>query len=426
MRILAALLSLLAFAGAAFAGEEPAPKRAAPPVSSCISCHAQLDGAALEPTRHTHDDIHFLRGLSCHDCHGGNPAGAEGDIDASHDEKKGWRGKPKRTEIPTFCGTCHADAAYMKKFDPHKRVDQLSEYRSSVHGKRNALGDTKTAVCIDCHGVHGIRAVSDARSSVYRTRLADTCGRCHANDELMRSYGLPASQLADYKTSVHARALYEKGDTAAPTCKDCHGSHGAVPPGVESVANVCGSCHVREATLFRETEAKDHVELARCIRCVVCHSNHAVKEPTDDMVGVGPKSACTSCHPPGFPLHEAAREMGELLESVKGRLAEAQGLLLSAERAGVEVSHDQIALQKGNDQLVELRVLAHSFDLGRYRAVAAQALAAAGGGTAAGRRAAGELTFRRAGLGVSLVVIVGVIFGLAAKVRQIEREKRGD
>src|SRR5678816_1985298 len=93
--------------------------------------------------------------------------------------------------------------------------------------------------------------------------------------ETMRPYGIRTDQFALYKTSVHARALYENGDTSAPTCNDCHGSHGAVPPGVDHVSNVCGSCHSREATMFREIEKKKHLDLEPCIQCLVCHGNHA-------------------------------------------------------------------------------------------------------------------------------------------------------
>jgi hypothetical protein len=47
----------------------------------------------------------------------------------------------------------------MKTFNPAIRVDQLSEYRTSMHGKRNAMGDDKTAVCIDCHDTTKLAAV---------------------------------------------------------------------------------------------------------------------------------------------------------------------------------------------------------------------------------------------------------------------------
>jgi hypothetical protein len=386
-----------------------------------VTCHAELDGAAAEPARHRQDDVHFQKGLSCHDCHGGNPGAAPDDIEAAHDERRGWTGIPARLRIPQLCARCHADADFMKGFNPHIRVDQLAEYRTSVHGKRNAAGDEKVAVCVDCHGVHGIRPVGDPRSSVHPARLAETCARCHADRALMESYGLASTQHADYRTSVHAKALYEDGDLGAPTCNDCHGSHGAVPPGVGSVANVCGSCHGREASLFRETEAKRGIELDLCIRCVVCHENHAIHPPTTEMLGVGPKSTCIGCHPEGDPEYGAAARMGAAAERLKGRLGEARDLLARAERAGMEVSADRFALQEAQDRAVEARVLAHSFDEGRFMAAVDAGQAAAEKGVSAGHRAFRELRQRRLGLGVSLVVILAVIAALVLKVRAIER-----
>jgi hypothetical protein len=418
----AAIVTALLAARLALAAE-PKPEKPSGPrpmETSCVTCHLELDGAALEPARRAADDVHFQKGLSCHDCHGGNPAPGIEDPSVAHDEAKGWKGKPARLQVPMLCARCHADADFMKRFDPHARVDQLSEYRTSVHGKRNAAGDDKAAVCIDCHGVHGIRPVADPRASVHPTRVAETCARCHANEALMKTYGVPTQQYADYRTSVHARALYDKGDLSAPTCNDCHGSHGAVPPGVGSVANVCGSCHGREATLFRETEAKKKLDLALCIRCVVCHDNHAVKPPTADMLGVGTRSTCVGCHPPGEPAYRAAEQMAQASARLRGSVEEASQLLDRAARAGMEVSADRFALQKASDKLVETRVLAHSFDRERYLAAADEGLQTAQGAIAAGRRAFRELRQRRAGLAVSLVVIAAVIAGLVLKVRDIE------
>ena len=72
----------------------------------------------------------------------------------------------------------------------------------------------------------------------------------------MRGLDNPTEQFQKYKTSVHAQMLYEKQDMSAPTCNDCHGNHGATPPGIASVANVCGQCHARQAELFQTSPHK--------------------------------------------------------------------------------------------------------------------------------------------------------------------------
>ena len=410
-------------AGAARAAEvSRPPARPLPTETSCVKCHAELDGALQEPTRHTGTDIHFAKSLSCHDCHGGDPgAGRDGDPEAAHAPARGFRGKPARRAIPSFCARCHADPDYMKRFDPKERVDQLSEYLTSGHGRRLQQGDDRVAVCADCHGAHGIRAASDPQSSVHPKHLADTCARCHTDRELMLSYNLPVEPYEDYRKSVHARALYRAGDLSAPTCNDCHGSHGAAPPGAADVAGVCGTCHTREATLFRDTEAKRRIDLSTCIQCMVCHSNHAVLPPDDDMLGVGPKSTCTGCHADGDPQYRAAAAMADGLQRLKDRMGQARDSLDRAGRAGVEVGPDRFALQAAQGHLVEARVLVHSFDEERFLKVTEEGLEVAAAGVAAGRRALGELRFRRQGLGLFLIVVVGVIVALAMKVRQIDQ-----
>jgi predicted CXXCH cytochrome family protein len=376
----------------------------------------------MEPTEKARDDVHFQHGLSCHDCHGGNPtAGADGDMDAAHDTAHDFRGKPTRQQLPQFCASCHSDAAFMKRYNPIARVDQLSEYLTSRHGQRHSEGDMKTAVCTDCHRVHGIRSIKDPRSPVYPTRVADTCARCHNDGALMAQYGLATGQIADYRLSVHAAALYDDGDNFSPTCNDCHGSHGAVPPGVDSVANVCGSCHGREGSLFRETPMGRSVEHDVLIQCTICHSNHAVLSPTDDMLGVQEGSTCIGCHSEGDKGYEIATRMKETVSKLTGDLAEARELLDRAERAGVEVGPDQFELQKAQDALIESKVLVHSFDLDRFLQVAEEGVAVAEAGIAAGHEAFEELRDRRTGLGLSLIVIVAVIGALMLKIRAIER-----
>ncbi len=422
MRRFAIALILTMAAAPAFAAEEPAPPKPRLAENSCIACHSQFDGELLEPTLHVEDDVHFRKGLACHDCHGGNPrAGGDGDPEAAHDPARGFLGKPARRDTPQFCARCHADANYMKRFDPHGRVDQLSEYLTSRHGQLLSTGDEKVAVCTDCHGVHGIRPVKDPRSAVHPTRVADTCASCHADAAYMQPYRIATNQVEEYRRSVHATALYDKGDLSAPTCNDCHGSHGAVPPGVDSVFNVCGSCHGREATLFREVEEKRGIDLSACIQCMICHGNHAVERPTDDMLGVGPNSTCTPCHAEGEPVYDDIAEMSEGLEGLKVRLETAHELLDRAERAGMEVGPDRFALQKAQDQLVEARVLAHGFDKDRFLKVTDEGTAVAEAGVAAGRQAFADLRFRRTGLALSLVVILAVIVALVLKVREIER-----
>ena len=204
--------------------------------NTCLICHGSLDPPLQVTEEQFASDIHSQKGLTCASCHGGDPTKA--DLDAMS-KAAGFRGKIERKNVPELCGRCHADGAFMRNYNPSLRTDQLSQYKTSVHGKLFAKGDTKVAVCIDCHGVHGLRPASDTRSKVHPLNIAQTCSRCHSDASYMRGYAIPTSQFVQYDASVHHDALVIRGDLSAPTCTTFHGNHGAAPPGVDTVQNVC-------------------------------------------------------------------------------------------------------------------------------------------------------------------------------------------
>ncbi|MCM2317320.1 MAG: cytochrome b N-terminal domain-containing protein, partial [Thermoanaerobaculia bacterium] len=304
---------------------------AAAPASSCVTCHRgeMFDAKAQAKVAAFAKDVHAEVGLGCHDCHGGNPDPKLGeDMAAAMDSSfkpNPYRGSPERTAIPDFCGRCHSSAEFMKRFNPAARVDQVTEYWSSQHGLRLKAGDTNVATCIDCHSVHDIRRRNQSESPVHATKVAETCSRCHSDAKLMAAYSdaagrpLPTDQYARWRVSVHASALLDHGDLSAPTCNDCHGNHGATPPGVASVSFVCGQCHAREAELFRKSVKHDQweqhndmmagsecsschddkraaIRMAHFSECVSCHENHGVVRPTVAMIGVLPDTPCAFCH----------------------------------------------------------------------------------------------------------------------------------
>ncbi len=385
--------------------------------SSCIICHSGLEPRLSDPVKSFEHDIHRTKGLSCSDCHGGNPNRA--DKEGAKDRNYGFVGKPTAQQIPGFCGKCHSDANLMKKFNPSLRVDQVQEYATSVHGKKLQTGDAKVATCVSCHGVHGIREPGDPQSTVYAANVAETCGKCHGDAERMGPYGIPHDQYDKYKTSVHARALYEKHDLSAPTCNDCHGNHGAAPPGLTSVANVCGQCHARQAELFQKSPHKEPFDKMQRGECLRCHSNHDILPPTDQMAGVGPGSVCTSCHSndKGFA---AAKQIGSQLAGVSGRIEDSKELLDRAEKAGMEVSKPKFELRDASDGLTQARVLIHTASADELEKALKPAMDVADKSYSAGESAFSELAYRRKGLAVSLVFILFLAGLVYLKIRQIE------
>lgn len=387
--------------------------------SSCIDCHVRLDDPRLSnPAKNFTNDIHRARGLSCNDCHGGDPNADTSE--AAKDPSKGFLGKPKTLDIPAYCGKCHSDANLMKKFNPSLRVDQEREYYTSVHGRLLKSGEQKVATCISCHTVHGIRAVNDPLSSVYPLNVADTCAKCHGNADYMRDFKIPTDQVSKFKTSVHAKALYGKQDLSAPTCNDCHGNHGATPPGIASVANVCGQCHARQAELFQTSPHKAAFDQKGLAECITCHSNHAIATPTDQMIGTGQGALCINCHTPGDKGFVAAGQMRSRIDQLIAATDKSSQILNLAERKGMEVSKPKFELKGATDALTHARVLIHSSSAAEVEKVAAPGLEVAGKGYQAGLDALAELSFRRKGLAVSLVFILFLALLVYLKIRQIE------
>jgi len=396
--------------------------------SSCIECHARLDDPRLSaPAKLFSNDIHLARGLSCNDCHGGDPNADT--KESAKDPRKGYLGKPKTSDSPAYCGKCHSDANLMKRFNPSLRVDQEREYYTSVHGKLLKTGEQRVATCISCHSVHGIRAVNDPLSSVYPSNVAETCGKCHGNADYMRGLGIPTDQYVKYKTSVHAKALYEKQDLSAPTCNDCHGNHGATPPGIASVANVCGQCHARQAELFQTSPHKAAFDQKLLGECITCHSNHAIAAPGDHMIGTQQGALCINCHTNGDRGFVAAGRMRSQIDQLIGAISKSNDILTQAERAGMEVSRPKFEMKEATDALTHARVLIHSSSAVEVDKVVAPGLAASVKGYQAGIGALAERRFRRQGLAVSLVFILFLALLVYLKVRQIEsrqKESAGD
>lgn len=386
--------------------------------NSCIECHTRLEGKIGDPARSIKDDVHLSRGLSCNDCHGGDPA--QDDKAAAKDPRKGYLGRPRTVDIPAFCGKCHNDASFMKGFNPALRVDQEKEYATSVHGQLLRTGNEKVATCISCHGVHGIRAISDALSSVYPLNVAETCAKCHGQAAHMAEFKIPTDQYAKYKQSVHAKALYERQDLSAPTCNDCHGNHGAAPPGVASVANVCGQCHARQAELFQASAHKvafDNLEFGECIKC---HHNHDIAAPTDELIGTAEKSVCISCHSQGDKGFAVAGEMRKMIDGLLGQIGKSREILDRAERAGMEVSRAKFELREAIDGVTHARVLIHTSSTAEVDKVIGPAVTVAAKTYEAGEDALAELNFRRKGMVVSLFFILFLAVLVYLKLREIE------
>lgn len=105
------------------------------------------------------------------------------------------------------------------------------------------VSDAEKPLCGDCHGAHGISALTDdpdGRLELHR-RGFEVCGRCHED------------QWDSYDDYYHGRA-FKLGVWDAPSCWRCHGAHGILPSSdrrstasEQNLVGTCGACH-RDAT----------------------------------------------------------------------------------------------------------------------------------------------------------------------------------
>jgi predicted CXXCH cytochrome family protein len=459
----------------------------------CFVCHEALGDKASTLFK---KDVHFTKGISCSDCHGGNAKSEE--MERGMDKAAGFIGVPKGDDIsktcakchsdsdkmksfgsslptnqwetlqtsvhaklsvsgrehitqcttchnahgivsvknpssPVFplnvvktCAKCHANATFMRTYNPSLPIDQMEKYRTSVHGMLNAKGDPKTAECASCHGSHDIRFAKDVKSKVYATNLPATCSACHSNAEYMKEYKIPTDQFEKFSKSVHGIALLQKRDVGAPACNNCHGNHGATPPGVESISKVCGTCHALNADLFSSSPHKKAFDELRLPECETCHGNHEIVAATDELLGSAPEAVCSRCHSESERVkgYHAAGAMRHLTDSLEISEKQARALIEEAEQKGMEISEAKFKLRDARQARLEARTMVHSFSEDKFREVVGKGLATSAVVAGEARQAIDEYFFRRIGLGVSTLIITIVAVSLYLFIRRVERNQQ--
>jgi len=213
-----------------------------------------------------------------------------------------------------------------------------------------------------------------------------------------------------------------KGDLSAPTCNDCHGNHGAAPPGVSWVGNVCGQCHPVNAELFSKSRHGQLFVQMGIPGCATCHSNHEIVETSDAMLGASDKAICVTCHTPQDPGGKTAVAMRQSIDNLRTSYENANVVLTTAEHAGMEVSQPLFELNGAKTALVKARASVHGFNLDGVKAEVKPGLEISEKARARGVRALDEVQFRRKGLAVSALIILAFVVGLVLKIRQMEKK----
>jgi hypothetical protein len=379
---------------------------------ACVQCHLEIDeDLDVSVMENINNDVHFLKGLGCADCHGGDPQAFD-DPDESMWGSEDFIGRLNKLEQVQMCGKCHSDPTYMRQFTVSMKTDQVAQFWTSKHGTLLKNGDISAASCSSCHGVHGIYPVSDPRSTVYPLNIPETCASCHSDIDYMAEYDVKTDQFEKYEKSVHGVTLYENGDISAPVCNDCHGNHGAIPPEIEHISDICGTCHINNMDLFNDSHLSRIFAESGLPQCETCHGNHEILKPSDQMLDLSNQPNCeSSCHLDiGNYTVTLSGEMFQVIDSLRVTMVRAQERVDVADQKGMEVSELFIHMEKALKTLIQTRTSIHSFNIDHIKSVAQEGFEATTLAIAGAEEAIDEHGFRRKGLFLfSLIITVFVI-----------------
>ena len=321
MALIASLVLPVGNAIAQQATSAPSPSPTSNPKLDCQGCHAPgktlpyLGGAKFHADAHTAYDRGFhargvqdgMKAAGCIDCH-----------TRDHDlttilPASDPKSTISRNNIAETCGRCHGDKSVMKGSgisdrpflsyresvhakalaqgnvsaavctDCHRSHDILpaadpqspiakvnipgtcskchqaesAEFMQSVHGQAVTRGVSRSPVCTDCHGIHGITSpVEQATANASTAVATDTCAGCHEGVALTREFGVAGERVSTYKDSYHGLAS-QFGSKVVANCASCHGVHNILPSSdpksminANNLPQTCGQCHIGAGANF--------------------------------------------------------------------------------------------------------------------------------------------------------------------------------
>ena len=254
--------------------------------------------------------------------------------------------------VAAMCTTCHAQIEVV-----HRKV---------IEGRLWAEDPGKIPTCVDCHAPHEIRNIfypdglankdclsCHSQPDLTMARGGETvslhvdeqfysrsehagtaCAQCHTDVTVSQERACAtvqsavdcsichAEQVTEYQSSTHG-TLHGQDDPDAPSCQDCHVKHAtlgkdspASPTYARNVPVLCGECHrVGEQAATRiDAEVADIVGsyedsvhgrglinsgLVVTATCADCHGAHLELPPEDPRSRVNPKNiavTCGTCH----------------------------------------------------------------------------------------------------------------------------------
>src|SRR4029450_12389422 len=109
------------------------------------------------------------------------------------------------------CQGCHAPGKtlpYLAGAKFHANIH--TAYDHGFHAQAIQNG-SKGATWVNCHTRNGdlstVLPASDTRSTINRSNIAETCGRCHGDKSVMQGSGISNRPLLSYRESVTGKAI---------------------------------------------------------------------------------------------------------------------------------------------------------------------------------------------------------------------------
>lgn len=306
----------------------------------CLGCHSNKNLAKQLDSKETLSL--FINGdefansvhnpFSCAGCHM--------DISmANHPRVKEIKSKKEYSaNASKSCTMCHTDAQLKKK---------------PIHA--SVITMAKAPTCVECHGSHSIKRISDWKARISEPQYCLTCHRhdismrlgsgellslsvdesvirksvhdklqcsaCHIGFsktdhpkrvfDSKRHYSIVASDVCKkchedanklYEESIHF-TLLKRGNLKSPTCIDCHGSHSITKVTPDLGLMSCKKCHGEIYNVYKTSIHGEAITKAKenAPTCTSCHKAHDIKVTarTTKM-----KDACLKCHKDAEGLHK--------------------------------------------------------------------------------------------------------------------------
>jgi len=194
------------------------------------------------------------------------------------------------------CLTCHGKKGMKVQLED-------GSYRALyVNTESLSLSPHKDRSCQDCHAdIVEITALGH-KKNVKKVQ----CTRCHFENNPV---GAPETEkYREFQESVHQQEFL-KGNTNAPMCQNCHGSHDIKSRNSISklelkkkMTKVCGQCHLDIYTAYKTSihgSALFDKGVEDVPACYDCHGEHKIKkidDPASTVYKTQIYTTCGACH----------------------------------------------------------------------------------------------------------------------------------